>query len=166
MVDQQEQQAGVAVRRSIAVDAPRDRAFAVFTDGMTSWWPLDSYSIGSAPMAAAVIEPRAGGRWYERGEDGSESEWGRVLAWDAPDRVLLAWQISPDWQYDPGLHTEIDVRFSTEADGRTRVDLEHRGLEAFGDRAEQMRTVFDADGGWRGLLERFAAAAEAGARRA
>src|SRR4051794_31271838 len=128
MVDQQDQQAGLAVRRSIVVDAPRDRAFAVFTEGMTSWWPIESYSIGTAPLTAAVIEPRAGGRWYERGEDGSECEWGRVLAWDAPDRVVLAWQISPDWQYAPRLHTEIDVRFSTEADGRTRVDLEHRGL--------------------------------------
>ena len=162
MVDQQEQQAGVAVRQSVVVDAPRDRAFAVFTEGMSSWWPLDSHSIGSAPMAAAVIEPRAGGRWYERGEDGSECDWGRVLAWDPPEHVVLAWQISPEWKADPGIHTEVEVRFTTEDDGRTRVDLEHRRLEAYGELAEQMRSIFGSDGGWRTLLGRFAGAVAQG----
>jgi uncharacterized protein YndB with AHSA1/START domain len=162
MVDQQQDQAGLAVRQSVVVDAPRERAFAVFTDGMTSWWPTDSHSIGSAPMAGAVIEPRPGGRWYERGEDGSECDWGRVLAWDPPERVVLAWQISADWKADPDIHTEVEVRFTTEDDGRTRVELEHRHLEAFGERAEQMRGVFGSDGGWRTLLARFAEAAGAG----
>src|SRR5689334_22534213 len=105
MVDQQ--QAGVAVRQSVVVDAPRDRAFAVFTEDMSSWWPTESYSIGAGPMAEAVIEPREGGRWFERSEDGTETEWGRVLAWEPPDRVVLAWQITAEWRYDPGLHTEI-----------------------------------------------------------
>jgi uncharacterized protein YndB with AHSA1/START domain len=160
MVDQQ-QSPGLAVRQSVVVEAPRDRAFTVFTEGMTSWWPLDSHSIGSAQMAAAVIEPRAGGRWYERGEDGSECDWGHVLAWDPPERVVLVWQISPDWKADPDIHTEVEVRFSTEDDGRTRVDLEHRRLEAYGERAEQMRSIFGGDGGWRTLLGRFVEAAGA-----
>ena len=156
MVDQQEQQAGLAVRQSIVVDASPERAFSVFTEGMTSWWPIDSHSIGDRPMAEAVIEPRSGGRWYERADDGSECDWGRVLAWDPPGRVVLAWQISADWKADPGIHTEIEVRFTPDGDGRTRVDLEHRGLESFGERAEEMRGIFGSDGGWNGLLRRFA----------
>ena len=158
MVEQQ-QQAGVAVRQSVVVDAPPDRAFTVFTDGMSSWWPMDGYSIGSGPMADAGIEPREGGRWYERAEDGSETEWGRVLAWDPPDRVVLAWQITPEWKFDAGLHTEVEVRFTAEDDVRTRVDLEHRKLENYGELAEQMRAIFGSDDGWGGLLRRFAAAA-------
>lgn len=159
MVEQQS--SGVAVRRSIVVEAPRDRAFTVFTEGMTSWWPMQSYSIAPGPMAAAVMEPRAGGRWFERSEDGSECEWGRVLAWEPPDRVVLVWQISPEWGYDPGLHTEIEVRFTAEDEQRTRVDLEHRKLEAYAERAEQMRNVLGSDDGWGGLLGRFAEAATA-----
>jgi uncharacterized protein YndB with AHSA1/START domain len=157
MVEQQS--SGLAVRQSIVVEAPRDRAFAVFTEGMTSWWPLEAYSIAPGPMAEAVIEPREGGRWFERSEDGSECEWGRVLAWEPPDRVVLVWQLSPDWQYDAGLHTEIEVRFTAEDERRTRVELEHRGLENYAERAEQMRTILGSDDGWGGLLRRFAAAA-------
>jgi uncharacterized protein YndB with AHSA1/START domain len=156
MVEQQ--QAGVAVRQSIVVDAPRDRAFTVFTEEMSSWWPMDSYSIGAGPMAAAVIEPRAGGRWYERSEDGTETEWGRVEAWEPPARVVLVWQLSADWKYDPGLRTEIEVRFMPEDDGRTRVELEHRKLENYAERAEQMRMILGSDDGWGGLLRRFAGA--------
>ena len=159
MVEQR--QAGVAVRQSIVVDASPERAFYVFTDGMTSWWPIDSHSIGDRPMAEAVIEPRTGGRWYERGDDGRECDWGRVLAWEPPDRVVLTWQISAEWRSDPAIHTEIEVRFTPEGDGRTRVDLEHRGLESFGERTEQMRAIFGSDGGWKGLLRRFADAAAA-----
>ena len=157
MVEQQ--QAGVAVRQSIVVDAPRDRAFTVFTEEMSTWWPMDSYSIGAGSMAAAVIEPREGGRWFERSEDGSECDWGRVLVWEPPGRLVLAWQISPEWKYDAGLHTEIEVRFTAEDERRTRVDLEHRKLENFGEAAEQMRAIFGSDDGWGGLLRRFAAAA-------
>jgi uncharacterized protein YndB with AHSA1/START domain len=161
MVEQQ-QTPGLAVRQSIVVEASRERAFYVFTQGMTSWWPIDSHSIGDRPMAEAVIEPRTGGRWYERADDGSECDWGRVLAWEPPDRVVLAWQISADWKADPSVDTQVEVRFTPVETGppaRTRVDLEHRGLEAFGERAEQMRATFGSDGGWNGLLQRFSAAA-------
>ena len=159
MVEQQQSQ-GLGVRQSIVVEAPRERAFTVFTEGMTSWWPMESYSIAPAPMAAAVIEAREGGRWFERSEDGSETEWGRVLVWDPPGRVLLVWQLSAQWSYDPSLHTEIEVRFTAEDDGRTRVDLEHRKLEAYAEAAEQMRAVLGSDDGWGGPLRRFAAAAQ------
>jgi uncharacterized protein YndB with AHSA1/START domain len=157
MVEQQ--QSGLAVRQSIVVDAPRERAFAVFTEEMTSWWPTETYSIGAGPMAAAVVEPREGGRWYERSEDGGETEWGRVLVWAPPERVVLVWQLSPEWKYDPGLHTEIEVRFTAESERRTRVELEHRKLESYAERAEQMRAILGSDDGWGGLLRRFAAAA-------
>src|SRR5690349_9058961 len=142
VVDQQGQQAGLAVRRSVVVETSRERAFYVFTEGMTSWWPIDSHTIGDRPMAEAVMEPRSGGRWYERADDGSECDWGRVIAWEPPDRVVLEWQISADWKADPSIHTEIEVRFTAEGDGRTRVDLEHRGLESFGERAQQMHEIF------------------------
>ena len=157
MVEQQ--QAGVAVRQSVVVDAPQDRAFAVFTERMTAWWPLQTHTIGAEPAAEAVIEPHEGGRWFERAADGTECDWGRVLAWDPPDRVLLSWEITCDWHHDASVHTEVDVRFTAEDDRRTRVELEHRGLEAYAERAEEMRGIFDSDGGWRGLLARFAAAA-------
>jgi uncharacterized protein YndB with AHSA1/START domain len=157
MVEQQ--QAGLEVRRSVVVDAPPQRAFEVFTTGMTAWWPLRTHTIGTKPAAEAVMEPREGGRWFERAADGTECEWGRVLAWEPPHRVVLTWEISVDWHHDADIHTEVDVRFHAEDDGRTRVELEHRGLEAFGERAEEMRGIFGSDGGWRGLLDRFAAAA-------
>jgi uncharacterized protein YndB with AHSA1/START domain len=161
MVEQQ-QTPGLAVRQSVVVEASPERAFFVFTQGMTSWWPIDSHSIGDRPMAEAVIEPRTGGRWYERADDGTECDWGRVLAWEPPGRVVLAWQISSEWKADPDIHSEVEVRFTPEADGRTRVELEHRGLETFGERAEQMRAIFGSDGGWNGLLRRFSTAAVEG----
>lgn len=154
---------GLAVRQSIVVDAPPPRAFAVFTEGIASWWPLATYTIGAAPPETATIEPRAGGRWYERAADGRECDWGRVLVWEPPERVVLTWEISADWQADPGVRTEVEVRFAAQDDGRTRVELEHRGLEAYAERAEEMRGIFGSDDGWLGLLRHFARAVE-GAR--
>ena len=102
-----------------------------------------------------VIEPRVGGRWYERGEDGSQCEWGKVLAWEPPRRVLLAWQISAAWKYDAALVTEVEVNFVPDG-SRTRVELEHRHLERMGTAAEAVRQSIDSPGGWSGLLEAFA----------
>jgi uncharacterized protein YndB with AHSA1/START domain len=147
-----QQSAGLAVRRALTVEAPPERAFAVFTADLASWWPLDAYHIGAQPAVAVVVEPRAGGRWYERAADGSECDW------EPPHRVVLAWQISADWQHDPGLVTEIEVRFDAEEGDRTRVELEHRGMEAYGERAEEMRDTFGSPDGWAGLLKRFAGA--------
>ena len=161
MVEQQ--QAGVAVRQSIVVEAPRERAIEVFTERMSAWWPLQTHTIGAKPAAEAVIEPREGGRWFERAADGTECDWGRVLAWDPPARVLLSWEITGDWRHDESIHTQVDVRFVAEDGGRTRVELEHRGLEAYAERAEEMRGIFESEGGWPGLLGRFAGAAAGGA---
>jgi uncharacterized protein YndB with AHSA1/START domain len=162
MVEQrQESSATVAIRQSIVVQAPQERAFAIFTERMGSWWPLQTHVIGGRPAVDAVVEPRAGGRWYERSEDGSECDWGRVLAWEPPHRVVLEWQVSGDWRHDPTVHTEVEVRFSADGAHRTRVELEHRGLEAYGERTEELRGVYDSQGGWPGLLARFAQAAGA-----
>jgi uncharacterized protein YndB with AHSA1/START domain len=151
-----------AVRQSISVDVPVERAFDVFTRGFASWWPLDSHHIGQKDATDAVMEPRVGGRWFERAADGTECEWGRVLAWEPPHRVVLGWQLSADWVYDPDpAHgTEIEVTFTADGDG-TRVELEHRNLDRYGDRAEEVRTAVSSEGGWPGLLALFKASVEA-----
>jgi hypothetical protein len=148
------------VRRSIEVEAPQAKAFEVFTRKTGAWWPR-SHHIGKAALADAIIEPRVNGRWYERGEDGSECDWGRVLAWNPPDGITLAWQLTADFKFDPNLVTEVEVKFVPLAGGRTRVELEHRLLERYGDAAETVRGRIDADRGWPEVLRSFAAAADA-----
>ena len=149
----------VIVVKSTVVRATAAHAFAVFTEKFGSWWPLDSHHIGEAAASTAVIEPRAGGRWFERGVDGSECDWGRVLAWEPPARLLLRWQLDSEFAYDAKLHTEVEVRFIAEAADRTRVEIEHRLLDRYGDQAERMRRAFDSERGWSGMLGCFAAAA-------
>lgn len=147
------------IRKQLTVRASQARAFEVFTEGMGRWWSPD-YHIGAEPFETAVMEPREGGRWYERGTDGGECDWGRVLVWDPPERVVLDWQISASWQFDPDVHTELEVRFVAEGPSATRVELEHRGLDALGEQAAALRGVFDGTTGWSGLLERFSSAVE------
>jgi uncharacterized protein YndB with AHSA1/START domain len=152
-----EQATDLTVRKTITVEAPQERAFAVFTEQIGSWWPLETKTIGSAEAETAIFELRAGGRWFERGVDGSECDWGRVLAYEPPDRIVLNWQISADWRYDPQINTEVEVRFITEGERRTRVELEHRGLlDAYGEKAGQMQAIFDSPAGWAEILDRFA----------
>lgn len=143
----------VPVRKRIRVNATPARAFDIFTAGMRRWWRGD-YSINKSPIQDIVMEPRVGGRWFERGEDGSECQWGQVLAWEPPGRLLLAWQITAEWQFDPHLLTEVEVRFTVDGAG-TLVELEHR-VEGYGAAAAQMREIFDGPTAWMGLLESFA----------
>ncbi len=96
------------VVKTVTVKASPERAFEAFTANMGQWWPK-THTIGAAPFEAVVMEPRVGGRWYERAADGAETNWGKVLAWDPPRRFVLAWQISADWAYDPNLMTEVEV---------------------------------------------------------
>ena len=142
------------ILKAISVKAPPARAFEIFTAGMSRWW-LKTHTINptKSPLRDIVIEPCNGGRWYERGEDGSECQWGKVLAWEPPACVLLAWQINGSWQFDPSLVTEVEIRFAPEGSG-TKVELVHRHLERLGDAAEAMRQAFE--GGWGSLLEQFA----------
>jgi uncharacterized protein YndB with AHSA1/START domain len=149
---------GMEVRRTISVPLSPEQAFELFTARMTEFWPPE-HSIGSTPFAQVVVEPRTGGRWFERGTDDSECDWGRVAAWEPGRRVVLLWQIGADWTFDPDFETEVDVTFTEEPDGRTRVDLVHRNLERFGEHAASMREVFESPGGWNGTLDRFIAVA-------
>ena len=153
------------VRKTLQVKASQTRAFEVFTAGFGRWWPA-SHSIAKSPQKAAIIEPRLGGRWYERGEDGSTCDWGRVLAWQPHDRLVLSWDVTADWQYDPDLQTEIEIRFIPDGEGRTRVELEHRRLDRYGDRRDEMRTIFDKTGDWGRLLAGFAEVAATSAKAA
>ena len=148
-----------AIRKSLTVAASPETAFKVFTEGFDRWWPK-THTIGKAALAKAVIEPREGGRWYGLDENGHEDEWGDVLAWEPPERLLLAWRINGLWTYDPQLLTEVEVRFTALADGGTQVDFEHRGLERMGAGAEQTRDRMESPNGWGGILERFKQAAE------
>jgi uncharacterized protein YndB with AHSA1/START domain len=150
-----------SVRKTMHVQAPIAVAWRVFTERMGTWWPLAHYKIGKSPAVDAVIEPRVGGRWYERGADGSTCQWGSVLSWEPPTRLVLSWDITADWQYDPTLKTEIEVRFTADRANATRVELEHRRLDRYGARRDEMRRIFDTEGDWGKLLEAFARAAAA-----
>jgi len=146
------------VRKSITVKADVERAFRVFTAEYDSWWPR-THHIGKVPMKRAIVEERAGGRCYTEQVDGSECDWGTVLVWEPPHRLVLAWQIHGDWSYQPDLSqsSEVEVRFTPEPGGLTRVDLEHRHLDRHGAGASAMRTAVDSEGGWGGLLQLYAA---------
>jgi hypothetical protein len=149
------------VRKEIVVEASQARAFRVFTEEQGSWWPLATHHIGEKAAETAIIEPRAGGRWFERAADGTECQWGKVLVWDPPGRVVLAWQIGPNWKHDEACSTEVEIRFVVLGPALTRIELEHRQLERFGDAAETMRGAFDSDGGWSAILGLYATRAAA-----
>jgi uncharacterized protein YndB with AHSA1/START domain len=148
------------VRETITVEAPIERAFAVFTEEMGSWWP-EGHHVLQAPLAEMVFEPRVGGHIYDRGTDGSECRWARVLAYEPPDRIVFSWDISLDWglQTDPAQTSEVEVRFISEGSQRTRVELEHRHLERHGDGWQGMHAAVGSPQGWRVGLESFARAA-------
>jgi uncharacterized protein YndB with AHSA1/START domain len=151
----------VPVRKSISVRASADHAFRVFTEGFDTWWPR-GHHIGTAPLKKAVIEGRVGGRCYNEQTDGADCSWGTVLVWEPPHRFVLAWQITPQWQYEPDLakSSEVEFRFTPEPDGSTRVDLEHRHFHRHGAGADSMRQGVDSPDGWGALLGLFAARAE------
>ncbi len=145
----------ISVTREIVVSAPRARAFDAFIN-MTAWWPLDTHTIGKAPARASIIEPNKGGRWYGIDADGDEHGIGHVLAYEPPSRLVLSWEISHDYQYDPSLQTEVVVTFAEVSPTSTRVVLEHRGLEAYGEHAQATRDTYAGDGGWTYLLALYA----------
>jgi uncharacterized protein YndB with AHSA1/START domain len=148
-----------AIRGTVTVGVPVERAFGVFTDSFGTWWP-PQYHIGQADMAEVILEPRAGGRWYERAVDGSECDWGRVLAWEPPHRLVVTWQINGEWQYDPDPEhaSEIEVRFTADGPGQTVVELEHRLLDRLAG-GQAIHDTIIGGGGWTAILELFAKAA-------
>jgi uncharacterized protein YndB with AHSA1/START domain len=141
------------VNREITVDVPADRAFAFFAERFDAWWPR-AHKLGAADLKEAVLEPHEGGRWYELGTDGSECDWGSVLAYDPPHRLVLSWRIGGDWKIHPDQASEIEVVFTAEGD-RTKVSVEHRHLERHGESAEALRDGISGDGGWSGLLRGY-----------
>jgi uncharacterized protein YndB with AHSA1/START domain len=140
------------IHKVVEIKAPAERAFRVFTRQMGQWWNKQFSINQGVPQRDVVMEPMAGGRWFEIGVDGSECPWGRVVDWDEPNRVCLAWQINADWNYDPEFETRVDVRFE-ERDGVTIVTLTHSDLERFGD--AMTRQIEQMDGGWGKLLDGF-----------
>lgn len=147
------------IRKSLTVMASPERAFDAFARNMGGWW-LKSHSLTKAGQVAVTIEPHPGGRWYETGADGQTCDWGRVLVWEPPSRLVLIWALNADWTTDPLVETEVEVTFTAEGSG-TRVTLEHRKLEAYGARAVETAAVLGSPNGWGGLLASYAALAEA-----
>ena len=147
-----------AVVTEIVVDAPIDRAFAVFTERFGDFKPREHNLLQTA-IAETVFEPRVGGNIYDRAVDGSQCRWARILVFDPPDRVVFSWDISPRWQVEtnPDLTSEVDVRFFAETAERTRVELEHRNLDRHGTGWESVRGGVDSEGGWPLYLQRYAA---------
>jgi uncharacterized protein YndB with AHSA1/START domain len=152
-----------SVTKSVVVKVPADVAFKVFTTDIGSWWPKEHHII-EAPLAEMVFEPHVGGNVYDRGTDGSECRWSRVLAFEPPHRVVFSWDISLAWQLeaDPAKTSEIEIRFDAEGPNSTKVTLEHRHIDHHGEGWEAMRDAVSSDGGWGAGLRRFASFAETG----
>jgi uncharacterized protein YndB with AHSA1/START domain len=152
-----------SVRNSIVVEAPIERAFCVFTDGFGTFKPPE-HNLLDVDIAETVFESHVGGHIYDRGVDGSECRWARVLAYEPPNRVVFSWDISPQWRIeaDPDRTSEVEVTFVAEGPDRTRVQLEHRNLDRHGEGWEGVREGVHGDQGWPLYLDRFAAQVASG----
>ena len=151
-------QADPSVRRKIVVNAPIEKAFTVFTDRFGDFKPKE-HNLLRAPIAETVFEPKVGGNIIDRGEDGSECRWARILAYDPPNRIVFSWDINPRWQLetDPDLTSEVEVRFVADGPERTLVELEHRNLDRHGTGWESVSEGVEGDQGWPLYLARYAA---------
>jgi uncharacterized protein YndB with AHSA1/START domain len=152
------QAAAAVVRREIVVEAPQEKAFRVFTEQFGAFKPPE-HNLLAAPIAETVFEPRVGGHIYDRGTDGSECRWARVLVYEPPQRVVFSWDIGPTWQVEtePDNTSEVEVRFVAETPERTRVELEHRNLDRHGPGWEAVSGGVGDDQGWPLYLARYAA---------
>ena len=157
MNDMAQRIAPAAIRKTIRVEVPVGRAFEVFATRMGDWWHKEHSIAHGTTQKDVVVEPRAGGRWYEIGADGSEHQWGHVIAYEPPHRLVLAWQLTIQFAYDPDFETPVEITFE-EHEGGTLVTLEHRELERMG--AGAAATLESMEGGWGFLLELFKAEAE------
>jgi len=146
------------VTKTISVRASSERAFQAFTEEFDSWWPR-THHIGKSPMKKAIVETHLGGRCFTEQVDGTACDWGRIVVWEPPRRFVMAWLIDAQWQYQPDASkaSEVEVRFTPQADGSTRVDLEHRNFERMGGSGTNMRMMVDSPGGWGHTLELYAA---------
>jgi len=148
-----------AIHGKTTIDVPVHRAFDVFAHSFDAWWPRE-FHIGHPDIAEAVIEPRVGGRWYERGVDGTECDWGRVLVWEPPHRLVVTWQINGQWQFDPdpARASEVEVLFSADGQDRTMVEVTHQYIDRLGSSQVVYDAIKEGTGSWNGLLARFAEA--------
>ena len=146
-----------AVRHEVVVEAPIERAFSVFINDFGAFKPRE-HNMLSVDIAETIFEPRVGGHLYDRGVDGSECRWARILAYEPPNRVVFSWDISPQWQLETDLEktSEVEVRFTAETPGRTRVALEHRNLDRHLEGWQAVREGVDSEGGWPLYLQRYA----------
>jgi uncharacterized protein YndB with AHSA1/START domain len=160
------QAADTMVRASVEVQAPIERAFEVFTEEIGSWWNPDHHIV-EGELAEMVFEPRVGGHVYDRATDGSECRWARVLAFEPPHRFVISWDINLQWKLetDPARTSEIEVRFTSQGEGRTLVELEHRNLDRHGEGFEGMRDAVGSPGGWQAGMQAFAEAVNVAPRR-
>lgn len=144
-----------ALSFSAVVPASPAESFAAFTRDMTAWWPPEHH-IGATPLARAVVEPVVGGRWFEEDAAGQAVSWGKVLAWEPGKRLVLTWQIDAQWQFDPSLVTEVEVRFLPAEGGATRVELVHGNLDRYGEAAPMVTEALGSPQGWPMSFARFA----------
>ena len=151
-------EAPITVNRHVVVNASRAAAFATFTERFGDFKPKEHNMLG-VEIADTIVEAHVGGNIYDRGVDGSECRWARILAYEPPDRLVFSWDIGPTWQVeaDPELTSEVEVRFIAEADDRTRVELEHRHLDRHGPGWEGVAYGVADDQGWPLYLDRYAA---------
>jgi uncharacterized protein YndB with AHSA1/START domain len=155
------QAADTSVGTSVVVATPVERAFALFTDGIGTWWDPEHHLLEGTELAEMVFEPRVGGHVIDRGVDGSECRWARVLAYEPPHRFVISWDIDLQWKLetDHAKTSEVEVTFVAEGPKQTRVELEHRNLDRHGEGWEQMRASIGSPDGWGGELRRFEEAA-------
>jgi uncharacterized protein YndB with AHSA1/START domain len=154
--------AAAVVRKSVRVNAPIERAFSVFVEQMESWWPA-THHIAKTPFESIFVEPRIGGRWYERNAEGELCDWGKVLKWNPPHSVTFSWHVGPghdqpDWVFDPDPDkaSEVEINFTAEGFGTTFVELVHSKLERHGEGYEQLRVIFEQPTAWSGILAIYA----------
>lgn len=145
------------IRHAVHVKAAPPKAFEIFTGQIGRWWPKGN-GVGAKPLVEVVLEPRVGGRWVERDADGHETQWGQVLVWAPPGRLVLAWQLNREMRFDPDLITEVELTFAAADGGGTDVRLEHRNLERFGQ--DGAKWIASIGGGWSQKLGEFAAFAD------
>jgi uncharacterized protein YndB with AHSA1/START domain len=146
------------VRQQIIVQAPVGTAFETFTRRFGDFKPRE-HNMLAVPIAETVFEPWVGGHIVDRGADGSECRWARVLVYEPPARVVFSWDIGPTWQVEtePENASEVEVRFLAEGPDRTRVELEHRHIDRHGPGWEAVAAGVGHDDGWPLYLARYAA---------
>lgn len=140
-----------SVKRTLRVGVPIDRAFRVLTEKMGTWWPA-THHIGKAPFTEIVVEPHTGGRWFERAATGEECDWGKVLVWEPPKRIVFSWNLQTDWKYsaDMSRASEVSFEFIPEGPESTRVEFEHGHIDRHGEGWETIRKGVHA--GWMEVL--------------